>query len=680
MYGYKGDQMMHNFENHKCKHNSECILIDKTDDFFTNLDLESNFSKKKTFYTCSQPQLLSFFASAKTSTGWYINRYLSEYEDLYDNISQIVSSRDKKMTNKIEALRLESEQTSPLFSVEDINTNVILPSSSFNNNNGVIMNDAHIIRTSPFSASFSIEGGIAQSARAGSLRRPLKASDAVLMPLAEKLSQEIGNSDTTDAENISFTVLNLGNEEIQFGENGVSSNTNNILLNIDDEEIELEVLLNACREFGFSDESMIWAERMYQITSDDEEENATNLQHLVSKEFLEDWCQYTYNVSHFLSDYLRNPINGLTENVSYKEVTKDHEKVREYKDYLRGNGYPLKNYSKRTFILATTNTIKAILMNAPNKEPKKFYMDLEKVLRMIIKQRCRKLKEEKNRTIEESTRRLEVMKVELERQQQEKIEMEQRHKRDLELQRCRYIKEEDMILKWTPPPRTSGFIYIIATLNMAINRRLKGGRTARPIQERLGNYNRNGTAQDERYYLFFCRETNDIVKSEELIFKHFAVFKERSTVTNGKSKSSLTEVLNGVPLPLAIRRFKEIMDGCNNSNRTYDEDLEYLLREVRTDSDNIMKEARICDLVRQINDLPIEDVIRLFNSVAAINIDHESPKPFEYNSIHNYIGHFKYSLICHLKLDASQKLLFKDLKPHDIQDIIDKFMLAHLFI
>ena len=466
-----------------------------------------------------------------------------------------------------------------------------------------------------------------------------------------------------NADFIGVTLNNIGNV-----------NTNNILLNLDDEEIELEVLLYACREYGFSDESMTWSRRIYQITSDDEEENATNLQHLVLKEFLNDWCGYKYSVRDFLNDYLRNPINGLEEDADFEQVTVDHHKVKEYGELLAADGTAPRNFSQRIFILATTNTIKKILFKAPNEGARNFYMDLEKVLRKLLKQRCQRLKA-----------------VAMQKDQ-EKIEMEERHKKELLRQQYKfqykYKEEPEMISRWTPQ-RKSGYIYIVGTFNMINNRKLKGGRTCKSMETRLKGYNNTGTAQAEKYYVFYSRKTNDTIKSEEMIFRHFKLFRENAsgtTMGDTRGKGPLTEVLDGVPLPLATEEFDKIMNMCDNLNHNYDKILHHLLKEVRENSDNNIREVEIYHLLKEITELSVTDRINLFNDVNPVgNVVESSCLRREYNNIRDYMGHFKYSLIDHFKLNILEKYSIDDFigqeeKLIGVQTIANRFMLAHLFI
>ena len=68
--GYGGERILSNFEYTQCRSNNKCVLIDKTDEFFIeNRHLHTFAKNKMSFYTCLQPQLITFFTSAETSIG-----------------------------------------------------------------------------------------------------------------------------------------------------------------------------------------------------------------------------------------------------------------------------------------------------------------------------------------------------------------------------------------------------------------------------------------------------------------------------------------------------------------------------------------------------------------------------------------------------------------------------------
>ena len=144
----------------------------------------------------------------------------------------------------------------------------------------------------------------------------------------------------------------------------------------DDGELELEI---ACRKLKYGNEKIMWAKRLYQTTNDSDEENATNLQHVISREFLKGCCGYKYEPGDFIRDHMRNPVNKYIEELDFKRVDNKHEKVIEYKNLVEGLGTRLINFNQMKFYLATTNTIKKILSKAPTSSARNLIQIIEDI-------------------------------------------------------------------------------------------------------------------------------------------------------------------------------------------------------------------------------------------------------------------------------------------------------------
>ena len=590
--GYEGDRVLHDFEKNQLKPNINCILLDKTDDFLIGVDLPRyNFPKnKRNFYTCTQSQLIDFFTNARTSTGQCINKYLSESEDLYVDISQIISSiRGKKMIEKLGTLNIESEHKK-----REIN---------------IIKYDNKEFKTETQIISIN----------------EIDSEDRVF---SDNITIDRDDSDISDTDDEYYVIYRDG-------------------------DFSIRIL--------FKDKTLWFSEYEFQIIF---QKSKSTINEHINNIFYEGELQEKTIVRKF-----RTEKNHLSSQYNLKMFI--------------ALAFRVQSPRAKRFRVIANNYIEALIVNQTQKENQKLIQQME-TLRVESERRQREL-------------------------EQEKIDMEERYKKELSLHQYKYEKAQNMISKWTAP-RQSGCIYIVSTINMAKNRRLKGGRTSRPINVRLGEYNGTGTSQSEEYYLFYCRETDDMIRSEQLIFMYFKLFREKadpkrkSTLPKNPDRSILTEVLSGVSLPLAIKGFDKIMDICNDINSEYDMNLQCLLEEVQTDSNRSVEESKIYDWIKEINEMSAIDRIDLFNDVpaialcarpsgekgvsiglcprelkiptscdAAIDKDH-------YHSIRDYISHFKYSLIHHLKLNILEKYSVDDFKSHDIRPVANRFMIPYLFI